>query len=80
MIKGMNDLGYAAANVGERDLALGYDDFLGRASEATFPFISANIVNRDTRGPVFKPFVILEVDIAGADEPLRVGVLGVMSL
>jgi 2',3'-cyclic-nucleotide 2'-phosphodiesterase (5'-nucleotidase family) len=78
LIKGMSDLGYVVANVGERDLALGYDDFLGRTSEATFPFISANIVDRDTREPLFKPYVILDVDIAGADEPLRVGMLGVV--
>ena len=76
LIEGMNDLGYAAANVGERDLALGYDDFMGRTEQASFPFVSSNIVNRDTREPVFKPFVILELDVEGSDKPLSVGVLG----
>jgi 2',3'-cyclic-nucleotide 2'-phosphodiesterase (5'-nucleotidase family) len=74
----MERLGYAAANVGERDLSLGYDEFRRRTQGATFPFVSANIVRRDTREPVFDPYVILEVETEGSAEPVRVGVLGVV--
>lgn len=77
LVEGMNRLGFSAANVGERDLALGYDDFERRAGAAKFPFVSSNIVNRDTREPVFKPFVILETDVPGTQQKVRVGVLGV---
>lgn len=78
LIEGMERLGYAAANVGERDLSLGYDEFLRRTAGASFPFVSANIVRRDTREPVFDPYVILNVETEGAKEPVRVGVLGVV--
>jgi 2',3'-cyclic-nucleotide 2'-phosphodiesterase (5'-nucleotidase family) len=74
----MARLGYDAANVGERDLSLGYDEFVRRTEGATFPFVSANIVRRDTREPVFNPYVILEVEYPESDDPLRVGVLGVV--
>jgi 2',3'-cyclic-nucleotide 2'-phosphodiesterase (5'-nucleotidase family) len=74
----MDRLGYAAANVGERDLSLGYDEFRRRTGRASFPFVSANIVRRDTREPVFDPYVILEVETEGSEDPVRVGVLGVV--
>jgi 2',3'-cyclic-nucleotide 2'-phosphodiesterase (5'-nucleotidase family) len=71
-------LGYRAANVGERDLSLGYDEFVRRTEHADFPFVSANIVRRDTREPVFDPYLILDVETEASDEPVRVGVLGVV--
>jgi len=77
LIEGMNRLGFSAANVGERDLALGYDDFHRRTGAAKFPFVSSNIVDRDTREPVFKPFVILETNVPATQQKVRVGVLGV---
>jgi len=77
LIEGMNRLGFSAANVGERDLALGYDDFHRKTGAAKFPFVSSNIVDRDTREPVFKPFVILEADVPATKDKVRVGVLGV---
>ena len=78
LIEGMDRLGYDVANVGERDLSLGYDEFVRRTEAATFPFVSANIVRRDTREPVFNPYVILDVESQGSAKPLRVGVIGVV--
>jgi len=77
LVEGMNRLGFSAANVGERDLALGYDDFQRKTGAANFPFVSSNIVDRDTREPVFKPFVILEAEVPATQQKVRVGVLGV---
>jgi 2',3'-cyclic-nucleotide 2'-phosphodiesterase (5'-nucleotidase family) len=76
LVEGMNRLGYRAANVGERDLVLGYDAFLARIAGAKFPFVSTNIVRKDTGKPVFAPYEVLEVDRPGGD-PVRIGVLGV---
>lgn len=76
LVEGMNRLGYRAANVGERDLVAGYDAFQERVRGAKFPFVSANIVRKDTGEPVFPPYEILEVERAGG-KPVRVGVIGV---
>ena len=71
----MGKLGYRAANVGLRDLNLGYDAFMKRIKGAAFPFISSNVVQKDTGEPVFKPYVILDVEMS-AGRKLKVGVLG----
>ncbi len=76
LVEGMNRLGYRAANVGERDLVLGYDAFVARAAGAKFPFVSTNIVRKDSGKPVFSPYEVVEVERPGKD-PVRIGVLGV---
>jgi 5'-nucleotidase/UDP-sugar diphosphatase len=78
LIDAMGRLGYAAANVGERDLTLGYDEFMKQTSRAKFPFVSANIVRRDTKEPVFKPYVVLDLR-TGKDRTThtRLGIIGV---
>jgi 2',3'-cyclic-nucleotide 2'-phosphodiesterase (5'-nucleotidase family) len=55
LIDAMGRLGYAAANVGERDLTLGYDEFMKQTSRAKFPFVSANIVRRDSNLVIVPP-------------------------
>jgi 2',3'-cyclic-nucleotide 2'-phosphodiesterase (5'-nucleotidase family) len=75
LLEGMGKLGYQAANVGLRDLNLGYDAFMERSKGAAFPFISANVVRKDTGEPVFRPYVIVDVK-TGAGKSLKVGVLG----
>lgn len=78
LVEAMGDLGYRAANVGERDLAMGYDAFVERTKHAKFPFISSNVVRKDNREPVFDPYVVLEVPyrVGSATRKLRVGVIG----
>ena len=71
----MGRLGYRAANVGLRDLSLGYDAFMERVQGAAFPLISANVVRKDTGEPVFQPYVILDVEQKGG-KTLKVGVMG----
>ena len=74
----MSRLGYAVANVGERDLVTGYDDFKKRTAAASFPFVSANLVRSDTREPVFTPFTVVTVPASGDRKALRVAVTGVV--
>jgi 2',3'-cyclic-nucleotide 2'-phosphodiesterase (5'-nucleotidase family) len=74
----MGRLGYEAANVGERELLMGYQEFVRKTEGASFPFVSTNIVRQDTKEPVFKPYVVVEVRRGEGKPALRVGVLGVV--
>jgi 2',3'-cyclic-nucleotide 2'-phosphodiesterase (5'-nucleotidase family) len=78
LLEAMGRLGYGAANVGERDLASGYGEFVERTAGVAFPLISTNIVRRDTREPVFKPYTVLEVPWGTEGGTVRVGLLGVV--
>jgi 2',3'-cyclic-nucleotide 2'-phosphodiesterase (5'-nucleotidase family) len=77
LVQAMGQLGYRVANIAERDLIMGYDEFRRRTEGAGFPFISANFVKKGTEDPVFDPYVILDVERDGGD-PIRVGVIGVV--
>ena len=79
LVEGMNLLGYAAANVGERELAGGFDGFRRQTEGAKFPFLSANIVRKEDGKPVFSPSTVIEVPRANGD-PVRVGVIGLTRL
>jgi len=76
LLESMKRLGYKVINIGERDLNLGYDDFVKRTSGLGMTFISTNIVKQGTKQPVFPPYAIFEVKGASG-KPVRVGVLGV---
>jgi 2',3'-cyclic-nucleotide 2'-phosphodiesterase (5'-nucleotidase family) len=77
LVEGMGKLGYRAVNVGERDLSKGWDEFRRRTGDAPFPFISSNIVRKDTGKPVFSPYVVLDVPTREG-KTFKVGVLGVV--
>lgn len=72
----MKTLGYKAVNVGERDLMLGYDDFVKRTQGLGMTFISTNIVKQGTKDPIFPPYTVFEVK-GTSGKPVRIGVLGV---
>lgn len=76
LLQSMKKLGYRAVNIGERDLNLGYDDFVKRTQGLPMNFISTNIVKQGTKDPVFTPFVVVNV-VGTSKSPVRVGVLGV---
>ena len=76
LLEGMGNLGYAAVNVGTRDLSLGYDAFLENTKGARFPFVSSNIVRQDNGEPVFDPYVIVEATAPKGGKKLKVGVIG----
>jgi 2',3'-cyclic-nucleotide 2'-phosphodiesterase (5'-nucleotidase family) len=77
LLESMAKLGYKAAGVGERDLALGYDDFKKLTNGIALPFVSTNIVTEGTLDPVFPPYTIVTVAGKGGSS-IRLGVLSVV--
>jgi len=73
----MAKLGYKVVNVGERDLTLGYDDFVQRTKGLGMQFISTNIVKQGSKSTVFPPYAIVEVK-GTSGKPVRIGVMGVI--
>jgi len=70
----MNAMGYDALALGEYDLAAGLEVIKQREKEASFPFLSANLVTVGDDQPIVRPYVILERDgasfgILGLTEP-----------
>ncbi|HEX4823218.1 MAG TPA: hypothetical protein VFV19_02790 [Candidatus Polarisedimenticolaceae bacterium] len=73
----MAKLGYKVVNVGERDLTLGYDDFIQRTKDLKMDFISTNIVKQGSKSTVFPPYAIVEVK-GTSGKPVKIGVMGVI--
>jgi 2',3'-cyclic-nucleotide 2'-phosphodiesterase (5'-nucleotidase family) len=78
LVEAMGRLGYAAANVGEREIRMGYDDLLRRTSGARFPLLSANILRQRSQEPAFTPYVVIEVASPDGTAKRRVGISGVV--
>jgi 5'-nucleotidase/UDP-sugar diphosphatase len=77
LLEAMVSLGYKAINVGDRDLAFGYDEFVARTRGLPMDFVSTNIVKQGTTTPVFKPYSVVEAK-GTSGKPVRIGVLGVI--
>jgi 2',3'-cyclic-nucleotide 2'-phosphodiesterase (5'-nucleotidase family) len=60
IIDAYNRIGCDALNVGERDLALGAEFLKVLERKANFPFISANLTDRQNN-PLFKPYIIKKI-------------------
>ncbi|OZI12297.1 bifunctional metallophosphatase/5'-nucleotidase [Bacillaceae bacterium SAS-127] len=59
MIVGMNYLQYDAAVLGNHEFNYGLDILMKAADDATCPFLSCNILNRETSDPFFgEPYII----------------------
>jgi 2',3'-cyclic-nucleotide 2'-phosphodiesterase (5'-nucleotidase family) len=78
LLQAMERLGYEVVNVGERDIRMGYDDFLRRTAGSKLRFISANLVDRETQKPVFPPHAVVEAAGPSPDRKIRIGVIGVL--
>ena len=79
----MGRLGLAAVNLGEREIAFGYDRLQQEMKKASFPFISGNMVYQDSGKPLLAPYVIRTVEARGADgkkRKIRVGILGLIRM
>ena len=79
----MNQLGYAAASVGNHEFNYGLPFLRTALAGASFPLVTSNVFvsgpDRAAAPPLMKPFVLLDrefVDEAGATQRLRVGVIG----
>ena len=78
LLQAMQILGYQVANVGERDVRLGYDEFVQRTGKLSLEFLSANIIREDTRSTLFKPHLILDAVSTDGTTTHRVGIIGVV--
>jgi 2',3'-cyclic-nucleotide 2'-phosphodiesterase/3'-nucleotidase len=78
MIAAMNQLGYAAASLGNHEFNYGLELVDAAVRAARFPLLSCNILRPD--GEIyFQPWTILEqtlTDVARATHSLRIGVIG----
>ena len=75
-MKAYNLMGYDAFTPGDLDFSLGIDDLIKMSRQADFPFLAANLLNRQSNEPIFKPYVIKEIkEIRG----MKVGILGLIS-
>lgn len=70
ILDGYSRIGYDCINVGGFDFANGKDFLLGLHQSSNIPFISANIVHKETAELVFDPYTILEC--AG----VKIGIIG----
>ncbi len=68
-----NLMGYDAFTPGEIDLSLGISELQKISKRANFPFLLANLLDRKTRKPPFRSYLIK--DLAG----LKIGLLGLIS-
>lgn len=69
-IEGMNMLGYEAAVLGNHEFDFPLQVLDLQEKWATFPFLSANVINKKTDKPLVKPYVMLDKN------GLKVAVLG----
>ena len=82
LIRAMNILSYDVVNLAEREMANGIDSLEKTTGLSDFPFISANLVYKDTGEPYVRPYMVLR---KGAKSFLnlfsyggiKVGVIGV---
>jgi len=70
MYRAMSTVGYDAGAPGNHDFVYGLDQLLANGKVGGFPLVCANVVKTDTRGPLFDPYVEMDVD------GVRVGVIG----
>jgi hypothetical protein len=59
ILNAMNMMGYEAMGIGPADLQLGLPVLQDFEKEAKFPFLCANIVDKATKKPIFKPYVVI---------------------
>jgi len=78
LLEAMQRLGYQVVNVGERDIRMGYPDFAKRTSAFPFTYVSANIVERKTKRPIFSPHAVVEARSQDRESTVKVGVIGVV--
>ena len=79
----MNQLGYAAASLGNHEFNYGLPFLRTALAGASFPVVTSNVFvagpDRAAAPSLIKPFVLLDrefVDEAGATQRLRIGVIG----
>ena len=73
LIECFNLIGYDAMGVGDDDLALGKEFLLEISKKANFPFLSSNLIDEQTGKPLFRPYLLKEIN------GLRIGIFSLLS-
>ncbi|NWG03992.1 MAG: bifunctional metallophosphatase/5'-nucleotidase [Syntrophaceae bacterium] len=66
-------LGYHALNIGDTDLGLGVEYLKNLQKNSKILFLSANLKDKKTNKPIFKPYLIKEI------EGIKIGILGLIT-
>ncbi len=76
MVEVMNAMGYDAAAIGNHEFDFGLDGLAERAAQAEFPFLAANIRDKESGdvAAIAQPFVIKEVN------GIQVGLIGLATV
>lgn len=74
IVEGYSKIGYEAVGIARQDLAGGISFLKEQADRSTFPWISANLVDRSTQKPIFHPSLIFEKN------GLKIGIIGLTGL
>jgi hypothetical protein len=72
IVEAYNAIGVAAIALGPYDFAAGFGSLLELRHLAAFPFLCANLLNRQTGEPVFQPYLVVEK----ADH--KIGLIGLL--
>ncbi|MGR3179165.1 MAG: multiheme c-type cytochrome [Candidatus Anammoxibacter sp.] len=77
MLKAMEMMGYVVHNLGEKDLAMGYDiiNYLSQISKITF--ISSNVRFIDVPETAIKPYLIKKIKTKGSE--VKIAFIGILS-
>ncbi len=62
ILKACNLIGLDALNIGGKDLLFGIKPLTRLQDKSSFPFISSNILNKNTNTPIFEPCIIKEIN------------------
>ncbi|MFH1756984.1 MAG: multiheme c-type cytochrome [Pseudomonadota bacterium] len=72
-MKTYNLMGYDAFTPGELDFSFGVGEIIRMSKRANFPFLAANLMFTQSHKPVFKPYLIKEL------QGVKIGFLGLIS-
>ncbi len=67
-------IGYDVLNIGDTDLGLGVEYLKALQERSKIPFLSANLKDKKTGKPIFKSYLVKQVD------RMRIGVIGLLTL
>jgi 5'-nucleotidase len=67
----MNQMGYEAMCLGNHEFDFGYELIRGRMTDANFPMLCCNVVDKERGNPIGQPYVILRRG------EYRIGIIGV---
>lgn len=73
IIESFNMMGYDAIGIGEDDLTLGKGFLIELSKKANFPFLSSNLLDAETKTPIFQPYLIKERN------RVRIGIFSLIS-